>query len=365
MTITVWPVDAVSGAPSYTGRMLRQTHAVAFAGATSARPLGARSGVRPGTPSTTVTTTSTTFTIQPHAGLLDLETALQASAYAYSIDAAVTGSVTAANASNPRVDIIYVQLNDPAESDGSATPGLSGTYYLAGTAAASPVAPATPARAMVLAQLNVPTSGGGSPTVTWMAPYCAAAGGARPVNTLSQAGTGAYNGDPITTLDTGVCYWWDTTAAAWLSKPRQPPTACRYYRAAAFTLTAAGRTAITLDTRSFDYSAGQNLYAAGVFTAPEVGLYDVRWRVGAALNANPQEFHSLIATPAFAAELSYGTQTTMRGGTSGDLWASSGADFIPLASGGQFILAAGNGGGNALTGTVGAVATWLSVVKVD
>lgn len=215
MTITVWPVDAVAGAPNYTGRMLRQTNTVAFSGATSARPLGARSGVRPGTPSTTVTSSSSTFTINPHAGLLDLETALQASAYAYSIDAAVTGSVTAANASNPRVDIIYVQLNDPAESDGSSTPGLSGTYYLAGTAAASPVAPATPARAMVLAQLNVPVSGGGSPTVTWVAPYLTAAGAERPVSAIASAGSGNYDGEPAWDQTTHQAYRWSAGSTAW------------------------------------------------------------------------------------------------------------------------------------------------------
>jgi hypothetical protein len=176
MTNRVWPVDAVAGAPSYTGRALRQTQAPLLFGATAARPLGARSGVRPGTSSATVTATSTVWTVKPHAGIVDLETAAEAGPYAYAIDADVTGAVTAANATNPRKDIVYVQLDDPAESDGSTVPAIT-PKYLAGTAAATPAAPATPARSMVLAEINVPVSGGGSPTVVWKAPRSAAAGG--------------------------------------------------------------------------------------------------------------------------------------------------------------------------------------------
>src|SRR5690606_13487402 len=80
MPVTVWPLDAVEGAPEYDGRALRQTGVVDLAYATSARPLGARSGVRPGTPDSTLSTTSTTWTVKPHAGVLDVLTAAEASA---------------------------------------------------------------------------------------------------------------------------------------------------------------------------------------------------------------------------------------------------------------------------------------------
>lgn len=173
-----WPLDAVSGSPLNTGRRLRQTQmAPLLGGATAVRPLGARSGVRPGTSTSTVTATSTLWTAGAHAGVLDVQAAAEAGPYGYAVDAAVTGGVTAANASNPRVDIVYVQLSDPSESDGTTTPGVN-VLYLAGTAAATPVAPARPARSLVLAQINVPRSGGGNPTVTWVAAYTAAAGGA-------------------------------------------------------------------------------------------------------------------------------------------------------------------------------------------
>jgi hypothetical protein len=169
MTITVFPVDAVSGAPTYTGQMLRQALSVFSGSAPAGRPLGCFSGVRRGTPANTVTASSTTWTVRPHAGLLDTEVPAAAGPYAYASDANVTGAVTAANATNPRVDIVFAQLSDPAESDGSSAPSVQ-FLYLPGTAAATPSAPATPVRSIVLAQINVPQVGGGSPSVSWVAP---------------------------------------------------------------------------------------------------------------------------------------------------------------------------------------------------
>lgn len=169
MTARIFPADAVTGAPSYTGRYLRQTHAALCGDAPVGRPLGAQSGVRAGTPATTVSATSTTWTVTPHAGVLDLEAASIAGPYLYAFDANVTGSMTAANATNPRIDLISVQLSDPAESDGTSAPGV-GIVYTTGTAAPSPVPPATPTRSLALAQINVPVSGGGSPSTSWIAP---------------------------------------------------------------------------------------------------------------------------------------------------------------------------------------------------
>jgi len=184
MAITVFPVDAVAGAPTVSGRKLRQALSALFGGASAARPLGAHSGVRHGS-GTIVTVSSTTWTVGPHAGVLDLEASASAGPYVYANDAAVSGALTAANATNPRVDIVYVTLSDPAESDGSATPSVV-AGYLAGTAAASPAAPAAPARSMVLAQVSVPTSGAGAPVAVPVAPYTNAAGGVKIVNTLAE-----------------------------------------------------------------------------------------------------------------------------------------------------------------------------------
>lgn len=210
MATSVWPVDAKNGAPQYSGRKLRQTTvSVPMGGATAARPLGARSGVRPGTPTSTVTASTTAVTVRPFAGVIDAQAAAESGAYEFSSDANLTftssNGFTAADANNARIDIVYVQVNDPAEGDGSATPGIT-IGYQAGTASASPAVPSTPARAFAGWQLTVPKAGGGNPSVTMVAPFIAAAGGVVPVRSITELNAvtgyaGAY-ADLTATTDT-------------------------------------------------------------------------------------------------------------------------------------------------------------------
>ena len=227
MVNTVYPID---NAGLFSGRMLRQALiSPTVAGATPARPLGGRSGVRPGTSPTTVTTpTATTWACAPHGGTVDVQPAAEAGTYGFAVDAAVSGGITAANASNPRIDIVYDQLTDPAEGNGG-SPKLE-TLYLAGAAAASPQAPTKPARSIVLAQINVPRAGGGNPTVTWVAPYTAGAGGVvdYPSKTALFAdspGTGTLGRDIIT----GAIYEFvpgdaNTATPYWLHVGGRPDT---------------------------------------------------------------------------------------------------------------------------------------------
>jgi hypothetical protein len=186
MVNSIGNVNAVTGAPLYTGRQLRQLSSPAFAGATAARPLGALTGVRLGTPSNTITATSTTWTAQPFAGIADVETLAIAGPYPFAFDTVQTGAVAAANVSNPRADIMYVQIDDPSE-DASLVPAAT-LKYLAGTVLVGGIltAPLPVTRAFIVAYINVPISGGGSPSVTWAAPYVVAAGGILP--TASSAG---------------------------------------------------------------------------------------------------------------------------------------------------------------------------------
>lgn len=178
MAERLFPADAVGGTPAYSGRGLRQLHTPFLAGATAARPFGALSGVRPGTSPATVTATATTWRCGLHAGVLDVQPAVEAGPYAYAVDEIETGSMAAADASNTRIDRIYVQLSDPAEANVAQTVPPSVTVrYLQGTPAAAPVAPALPARSMSLARITVPRQGGGAPTVTWEARGVPAAGG--------------------------------------------------------------------------------------------------------------------------------------------------------------------------------------------
>jgi hypothetical protein len=218
MTVVAFPLNAVSGAPSYTGRMLRETLGTLLAGATTARPLGGHSGVRPGTPTTTVSLSGSTWTCGEHGGVIDAESAGEAGSYFYAVSASETGSLDAADATNPRKDILSVQISDPAESDGTSVPG-GAILYTAGAPAAIPDVPATPARSLKLAEFSVPKSGGGSPTVTWVAPYLSAAGA--PLLALTKALldtiTGSFTGQlgtvfNDTTTANNITYRWSGTA---------------------------------------------------------------------------------------------------------------------------------------------------------
>lgn len=171
MATFAFPIDAVSGSPSFTGEMARQALSALCGYAPSGRPLGATSGVRPGTPATTVTVTGSgpySWNVANHSGVLDVEASATAGPYLYVVNSTQTGTITAADASNPRIDIVYVKLTDPAEGD-AGTVGAT-VLYLAGTAAASPSAPATPTDSFLLATISVPKSGTGAPTATWAAP---------------------------------------------------------------------------------------------------------------------------------------------------------------------------------------------------
>ena len=327
--------------------------------ATTARPLGARSGVRPGTLSSTVFLSgagSTTWNVNPHAGILDTQSPVAAGPYQYANDSAVSGTITAADATNPRIDIVYVIVNDTVQ-DGS---GLrSGQIlYLAGTPAATPDAPATPARGMTLVQINVPKATTGSPTMSWVAPYCVAAGGILPV--YSQAERDAltkYSGLYVHRMDTDLLEHTDGTT--WLQKPAQP-AACRYYRAGAATLGASAFSDVLVDTKLFDYYTGGASFVSGVFTAPQTGLYDVRFGLGVVVGNNPQDFFATVATSGNT-ELSRGSRGNPRTMTAGDTLHSSGSDLVPLASGAQIKLRGYNGGGNAINIAASSADTFLTV----
>jgi len=227
MAERLFPADAVGGTPAYSGRGLRQLHTPFLAGATAARPFGALSGVRPGTSAATVTATATTWRCGLHAGVLDVQPAVEAGPYAYAVDEARTGNMAAADASNTRIDRIYVQLSDPAEANVAQTVPPSVTVrYLQGTPAATPVPPTLPARSMSLARITVPRQGGGAPTVTWEARGVPAAGGTLEYQTRDQMDADqpplGYLGRVVAT---GAIYERVATAAAatsWLHVAGRP-----------------------------------------------------------------------------------------------------------------------------------------------
>lgn len=219
--INVFPLDAVAGSPSYTGEMLRQTLG-ALAAKGSSRPLGALTGVLPGPAAGSLFgATSTVWVVNPFCAILDLETSATAGPYLVAINTAQSGSVNAANATYPRIDLVELQLSDPAEGDGTVTPGAA-LVYKAGTASASPVAPTVDARSLALGTIYVPAAGGGSPSVTWIAPASVAAGGVLPCAGSSFYPAAPYDGLLIyDTVLNGLLIW---NGTRWCSPALSPIT---------------------------------------------------------------------------------------------------------------------------------------------
>jgi len=278
MTIIVWPVDAIAGVPSNTGRMLREAQSVYLAGGSAADPFGVRSGVRPGTSTTTITATSTLWTVAAHAGALDLETAVEASGYCYAVNATgglPTGAVTAANATYPRHDVVYAHLDDPAESDGSLVPAVT-FGYLAGTVLTSGTLEiaALPARAVAYATISVPISGGGSPTVIWTAPYTVAAGGVLPVSGASAYPAAPYVGQVVD--DAALGGQWRYNGTAWFPISGAMPGGRVIRDGTAFTVPATTWQPLSSYLTVVDQPAlGIAPISAGVWTITTPGVYDV------------------------------------------------------------------------------------------
>jgi len=112
-------------------------------------------GVGAGTGELAVTQSGTPgMSVQVAAGwawILGTTTATQGMYYTYN-DAAVTLTVTTANATNPRIDKVCLTVRDAAYAGSSNDCILQ---VVAGTPAASPSAPATPATSIVLATIAV------------------------------------------------------------------------------------------------------------------------------------------------------------------------------------------------------------------
>lgn len=195
MTITFLQPDGVA----ITAQQQRQGSAALF-GAGYDRQLGGRSGFRVGTHSTILVATTTTWTLKPCSAQLDPGSSTHQGMYGWSTDADVTGPVTAADATYGRKDIVYIQVNDSSAGDGSGALNAN-VYYLAGTPAATPVAPTLPARSFLLGTITVPVSGGGSPTVVVNPARFVAAGGVLPVASAADRPTHPYAGQQVCRTD--------------------------------------------------------------------------------------------------------------------------------------------------------------------
>lgn len=185
MTGVAWPFNetGTSGAPAVTARQLRQLGSAFVAMGSTTRPLGAKSGVRLGTPSTVVSISGTgsyTWSAGGFAGIIDGEANAAAGPYQYAFETADTGPIAAAGAS-ARVDRLSVQISDSDEGDGTGTKSVHVVYTQGAATGGQP--PAAPARSHNLALINVPTSG--APTISW-APDWSGDPGEWTFNTLAE-----------------------------------------------------------------------------------------------------------------------------------------------------------------------------------
>lgn len=197
MTIVLRMPDGVP----LTAQQERQAWGAVHGGG-SGRQLGGRSGFRVGTPSNVLTATSTTWTLGACSAMLDPGAQTHQGMYGWSNDTNVTGTVTAADATYDRKDIVYIQVND-SDMDTSGAKSAP-VLYLAGTATANPQPPALPARSFLVGTITVPKAGGGSPTVARNTATYVAAGAPQP--TYSDAERDAldkYDGLTVLCADIG------------------------------------------------------------------------------------------------------------------------------------------------------------------
>ncbi len=186
-------INHSGGAPAYAANELRRAFATLLSQAGVGTRFGARSGVHPSS-GNVVTLSGTTITVQNTKAVVHPGLTSTAGPYIVQLQSR-THTLTAADGSNPRKDIVVLRVWDNDED----ALGLrqADTEYIVGTPAASPVEPAVPASSVRLATIDVPVSGGGSAVVTVNAPYTVAAGGVEVVRTdaeLPGAASGVYDG---------------------------------------------------------------------------------------------------------------------------------------------------------------------------
>lgn len=273
MTFPAIAFDAVSGAPSYSAGQWRLAMSGLF---TPSGALGVRSGAL-NAESFTPSVSGGTLTVAPGRAVVQGATTTTQGAYLTAMPTSWAASIPAANASNPRVDLVYLRIWDTeVDASGSTQADL---VYLAGTPAASPVLPTIPSgqTGLPLVSVSVPKSGGGSPvaTTTGVMPLTAARGGA--VLTQSSADESAMT-EPgqlsiRSDLPSDRVRWYDGTT--WRSVTE------RHYvtvaRAASFGLPASVYTMINWDTL-VKTSPGDTMWttgAPGSLIAPVSGEYDI------------------------------------------------------------------------------------------
>lgn len=272
MTITFLAPDGVP----VTAQQERQAKAAQHGGG-AARPLGGRSGFRVDTASNTLASTSTTWTLKPCSAQIDPGFATHQGMYGWSTDANITGTVTAADSTYTRIDIVYIQINDSSAGDGSGAVSAA-PLYLAGTPSATPTTTAAvlPPRSFLVGTITVPKVGAGSPTVQLNPARYAAAGAPVPVSSQAERDAlTAYVGLTVARGDLGgILETWD--GSAWT----------RGIQSAGFTGSTAPTSGASWGPGPLTVDSANSRFAGSIVSPsndrvalPDVGLYIFRVRV--------------------------------------------------------------------------------------
>lgn len=250
MTGVALAINASAGSPSYSARSFR--NALAGMKGWDGVPLSGRQGIRPmgGSSANVVTLSGSTITVNLHAGEISPGWAAVTGTYDVALTAIETHSLTPADATNPRKDIVIGRVYDNDESASGLR--LYRSEYIAGTAGPSPAEPAVPQGGIRLATIDVPQSGGGSPVVTNNYTLTAAAGGVLPVRTQTErdALVSPYSGQTVHRMDKGWQEHHDGTA--W----KVYPNAVSFGATSEFTSPSTGQVAFHTSTRMWWYYNG-------------------------------------------------------------------------------------------------------------
>jgi hypothetical protein len=176
-------INASGGAPAYSAQELRQ--ATALGVMYDGRATGGRQGVRPGGTQLEVTLVGSTITVAVGVAYVDPDIISYQGGYWVALGASETpGPLQAADATNPRKDIVILRVyDDDIDSSGLR---LARSEYLVGTPNPSPVEPTVPAGAIRLATIDVPAVGGGAASVTDRRAWTVAPGGILPLDSQTE-----------------------------------------------------------------------------------------------------------------------------------------------------------------------------------
>lgn len=199
------------------GGELRRADATMFAGVGSA--FGVGGGItRHGDNSLSVSVDgSDVVTVQPGTWVAPGNAVSGSGCWRYGLSAAITGSLAARNATNPRITLVVARALDTSVV-GSHAAYKGRIEFIDGTPAASPTVPTLPTMAVELARITVPNTGGGAASVDLThRTYSTAIGGELIVPTSSMLPASAATLQKARALDTGLNYEWNgsTWSPAW------------------------------------------------------------------------------------------------------------------------------------------------------